>query len=82
MCSMTPATTATLPSATQSTFDGDVLQRDDALLRRQVDDAVDEQERVAVRQDALDLDDVERGRRVRRVRGMLGDGLVGFCHGR
>ena len=40
--------------------DGDVLDGDDALLRLHLDDAVDEQERVAVREDGHDLDDVHR----------------------
>ena len=48
--------------------DGHVLQRD-APLARVLDDAVDEQERVAVGQHALDGDDIQRQRRRARGRG-------------
>ena len=40
---------------------GDVLEGDDALAAFDLDNAVNEQERIAMWQDALDLDDVERG---------------------
>ena len=40
--------------------DGDVLDGDNAGLALHLDDAVDEQERIAVRQDGHDFDDVHR----------------------
>jgi RecB family exonuclease len=50
--------------------DGDVLDRHRALEAVELDDAVDQQERVAVRQQLEDLPDVEAGvARPLRVRG-------------
>jgi hypothetical protein len=40
---------------------GDVLDGDDALATIDLDDAVDEKERVAMRKNALDLENVENG---------------------
>ena len=42
--------------------DRDVLDADDALVRLELDDAIDEQERIAVRQNALDRRVIERQR--------------------
>jgi len=43
-------------------IDGDVLEGDDARARLDLQDAVDEQQRIAVRQDGHDLDDVHNVR--------------------
>jgi len=58
-------------------IDGDIFDRDDALAARKVNHAVDQQERKTMREDALDIVDVQRslGRR-----GGFGCGLSNVCH--
>ena len=58
--------------------DGDVLDGDDALVGLHLDDAVDEEEGVAVRQEGHDFEDVHRlGRGCGTLRGVW----WGFAHG-
>ena len=58
-------------------IDGDIFDRDDALPARKVNHAVDQQERKTMREDALDIVDVQRslGRR-----GGFGCGLNSVSH--
>ena len=65
---------------------GHILDGDEALLAFDLDDAIDQQKRVAMRQDSLDLHDIEGGLAAKGRGGgilLVADGrgrLGGFCH--